>query len=58
LIDPPVGIVYSEKLETFPDARKREAQVKRWTRAKKEALIDHDLEKLKLLSRSNKKREI
>jgi putative endonuclease len=57
-MDPPLDIVYSEKLETFLDVRKREAQVKRWTRAKKEALIDRDIEKLRLLSKSNKNREM
>jgi putative endonuclease len=35
----PVRIVYSEEHESWPDARKREAQIKRWTRAKKAALI-------------------
>lgn len=38
-LDPPVALVYSEEFETFIDARKREAQIKRWTRAKKEALV-------------------
>jgi putative endonuclease len=37
--DPPVGLAYSETFEFFSEARKREAQVKRWSRAKKEALI-------------------
>ena len=50
-IDPPTGSVYSEELATFPEARKREAQVKKWTRAKKEALIAHDLACLKRLAR-------
>ena len=35
----PVRMVYSEAHESWPAARKREAQLKRWTRAKKEALI-------------------
>jgi putative endonuclease len=35
----PVRIVYSEEHESWPAARKREAQLKRWTRAKKDALI-------------------
>lgn len=51
-LDPPINIVYSEKLETFADARRRESQVKRWTKAKKEALISGNIEKLKLLSKS------
>ena len=45
----PVKVVYSE---TFPDiksAMNREFQVKKWTKAKKEALIKGDLELLKKL---------
>ena len=53
-IDPPVSIVYSEQHSTFSDARKREAQIKRWTRAKKEALVAGDKDKLRALSRSRK----
>jgi putative endonuclease len=34
-LDPPLKIVYSESVPTFSDARKREAQIKRWSRAKK-----------------------
>jgi putative endonuclease len=37
-LDPPVALVYSEEHPAFSSARRREAQVKRWTRAKKEAL--------------------
>jgi predicted GIY-YIG superfamily endonuclease len=33
-----VALVYSEEHPAFSSARRREAQVKRWTRAKKEAL--------------------
>ena len=51
-LDPSIDIVYSEKLETFADARLRETQVKHWTRVKKEALISGKIEKLKLLSKS------
>ncbi len=54
-LDPPVAPLYSEKLENFSDARKREAQVKRWSRAKKEAIVAGDLSKLKELSRGRKK---
>ena len=53
--DPPVGLVYSEKLDIFSEARKREAQIKRWSRAKKEALVSGDLIKLKDLSKSRKR---
>ena len=51
-LDPPVSLVYSEEHESFAIARKREAQVKRWTRAKKEALVAGDKEKLRALSKS------
>ena len=36
-LDPPVELVYSEKHLSFSEARRRENQVKRWSRAKKEA---------------------
>jgi len=51
-IDPPIALIYSEELPTFSEARKREAQVKRWSRAKKEALIAGNKEELKKLSKS------
>jgi putative endonuclease len=52
--DPPVGLVYSETFESFPKARQREAQIKRWSRAKKESLVSGDMIKLKELSKSRK----
>jgi putative endonuclease len=54
-LDPPVALLYSEKLENFSDARKREAQVKRWSRAKKEAIVAGDLSRLRELSRRYKR---
>ena len=51
-VDPPRDLVYSEELPTFAEARRREAQVKRWSRAKKEALAAGDLETLHQLARS------
>ena len=45
----PVELVYVEKLANRVEARRREAQLKRWTRAKKEALISGDLALLKRL---------
>ena len=54
-LDPPVSLAYSEELESFSKARQREAQVKRWSRAKKEALVAGDLDKLRALSKSRKK---
>ena len=35
----PVNLVYSERCESLGDALKREHELKRWTRADKEALI-------------------
>ena len=55
-LDPPVKVVYSESLPTFSDARKREAQIKRWGRAKKEALVAGDVLKLRNLSKSRNKK--
>ena len=42
-------LVYFEKFNTRADAMKREKQLKGWTRAKKEALINRNLELLKKL---------
>ena len=53
-IDPPVELVYSEGWATFADARRREAQIKRWSRSKKEALVSGDLAKLKELAKFRK----
>ena len=51
-LDPPIALVYSEEYETFSEARQREAQVKRWSRAKKEALISGNLATLQNLAKS------
>jgi len=45
--NPPVRIVYKEPYETKSLALKREAQIKRWTRKKKIALIKGDMKLLK-----------
>jgi len=50
-LDPPIAHIFTEEYQTFSEARKREAQIKRWTRAKKEALVSRDLTKLKQLSK-------
>jgi len=55
-LDSPFKMVYSESLPTFSDARKREAQIKRWTRAKKEALVAGDMVKLWNLSKSRNRK--
>jgi predicted GIY-YIG superfamily endonuclease len=44
-----VQLVYSELHADRPAALRRERQLKRWTRAKKEALIAGDLALLKRL---------
>ena len=54
-INPPVSLIYSEKHDSFFKARQREAQVKRWSRAKKEALVVGDKNKLRALSKSHTK---
>ena len=51
-LDPPVALVYSEEFKTNVEARRREAQVKGWSRAKKEALVSGDMSKLRELSKS------
>ena len=45
----PVELVYKEELPNYLAARQRERQLKGWTRAKKEALVERDLAKLKKL---------
>ncbi len=35
----PVKIIYSEAYETLGEARRREAEVKRWSKARKEMLV-------------------
>ena len=45
-IDPPAALVFRERFVTFPEARRREAQIKRWSAKKKEALVAGDLASL------------
>jgi len=47
-------VLYSEQYPDRSIAHAREQQIKRWTRAKKEALISGDKDTLKSLSRSRK----
>jgi predicted GIY-YIG superfamily endonuclease len=47
----PVILVYTEAFDSMDQARQREIQVKKWSRAKKEALIRGDTELLHTLSR-------
>ena len=47
----PVKLVYKEEYETYQQAFERERQIHGWSRAKKEALIKGDIDKLKRLSK-------
>jgi putative endonuclease len=47
----PVTLVYTESFHTMDQARQRQLQIKKWSRAKKEALIAGDLFRLHTLSR-------
>lgn len=46
----PVKLVYYEEFMNIEDAFLREKQIQRWSRKKKEALINRNLNKLKKLS--------
>jgi predicted GIY-YIG superfamily endonuclease len=48
----PVTLVYREACATEAAAVNRERQIKRWTHAKKEAVIEGNLARLKELSKS------
>src|ERR1700704_2314175 len=50
-VHPGAQFVYSESYPTLGLARKREIQLKKWSRDKKEALIAGDVAMLKSLSR-------
>ena len=52
-IDPPIEVLFIEVHDDFAKARRREAQIKKWSRAKKEALITGDVDQLKALSKSH-----
>ncbi|MBP9912288.1 MAG: GIY-YIG nuclease family protein [Opitutaceae bacterium] len=51
-LDLPIALLGIETFDTFSEARHREAQLKRWSRAKKEALSRRDRGQLRNLSRS------
>ena len=51
-IDPPVALLWIEIHPDFATARKREAQIKKWSRAKKEALVSGNQDRLRSLSKS------
>ena len=54
----PKEIVYTEKFETKADAARREIQIKKWSRAKKEALVSGEFYKLKELSKKDFQKKI
>jgi len=47
----PVELVWSQYFDRITEAISAERQIKGWSRAKKEALIEHDWESLRTLSR-------
>lgn len=51
-LDIPVDLLRVEIYPTFSEARHREAQLKRWSRPKKEALLLGDFDRLRELSQS------
>ena len=52
----PVELVYSEEFDRITDAVAAERRLKGWSRAKKEALIAGELERLRTLSARRKKK--
>jgi putative endonuclease len=50
----PVELVYHEEFDRIDDAFYREKQIQKWSRAKKEALINGDIEELKRLAKNRK----
>jgi putative endonuclease len=47
----PANLAYSEKHESIESARRRELQLKRWSRKKKEALCSEDMAGLKKMGK-------
>ncbi|WP_042725317.1 GIY-YIG nuclease family protein [Chthoniobacter flavus] len=52
-VDPPVAVLFVEIQADYTQARRREVQIKKCSRAKKEALIAGDALRLRILSRSH-----
>jgi len=52
-LDAPVALVHYEEFESFSEARRREAQVKRWSGKKKEALVSGNSNLLRKLATSH-----
>ena len=57
-LDPPAAFLRVEVFPTFSAARTREAQLKRWSRAKKEALLKDEFPLLHALSQSREKAKL
>jgi putative endonuclease len=53
----PVRLEYVEPCMSLSAARLRETQLKRWSAAKKEALVAGDLERLRILARRRRSDE-
>ena len=49
----PVQLVWSQEFATRVEAKEAEAKIKRWTRAKKEALVKGDYRALRLLAKKS-----
>ena len=47
----PVECVFSEEFSSWPEAIAREIQIKKWSRKKKEALMESDWERLRSLAK-------
>src|SRR5690606_38230 len=54
----PVKLVYYEAFDRIDEAFAREKQVQKWRRAKKIALIQGDIEKLKQLSKNKSEKPV
>jgi len=50
----PVKLIYFEEFQSIDEAFKREKQIQNWSRAKKQALMNGELDKLVELSKSKK----
>ena len=53
----PVELVFSQHFDRITDAIAAERQVKGWSRAKKQALIDGDFNRLVLLAKSRRPKD-
>ena len=52
----PFELAYKEEFTSIKKAHQREKQIQGWSRAKKEALISGDIERLKELARGREKK--